>query len=130
MGSGRGNGRHQSQHSPALNKVLEIFGPRDAISGFIFQLRNWLANNIRKEVDETGAGLHLCSIGREGKAVLSDFEERDAEGPDVRGNGIGLARDAFRGHVVRGADEGVGVAFGAELAADAKVTQFNLTVAA
>ena len=41
-----------------------------------------------------------------------------------------MTRDALRSHVVGGADEGVGVALGSEFAADAKVAELDLTVAA
>lgn len=41
-----------------------------------------------------------------------------------------MTRDALRSHVVGCADEGVGVALGPELAANAKVAEFDLTVAA
>lgn len=37
---------------------------------------------------------------------------------------------ALGGHVVGSADEGVGIALGAELAADAEVAKFDLAVAA
>lgn len=62
--------------------------------------------------------------------MLGDLEEGDAERPDVGGDGVGLAGDALRGHIVGGADEGVGVAAGAELAADAEVAELDLAVAA
>ena len=62
--------------------------------------------------------------------MLGDLEQGDAQRPHVRGDGVRLARDALRRHVVRGADEGVGVAARAELAADAEVAQLDLPVAA
>lgn len=61
--------------------------------------------------------------------MLGDFEEGDAQGPDVGGDGVGLARDALGGHVVGGADEGVGVAFGAEFAGDAEVAEADEALA-
>lgn len=57
---------------------------------------------------------------------MGHLEQGDAEGPDVRGDGVGLARDALGCHVVGGTDEGVGVAFRAELAADAEVAEADL----
>ena len=62
--------------------------------------------------------------------MLGDLEQGDAQRPHVRGDGVGLARDALGRHVVRGADEGVGVTACAELAADSEVAEFHLTVAA
>ena len=59
--------------------------------------------------------------------MLSDLQKRDTEGPDVRGNGIGFASDALRCHVVGGADEGIGVPFGAKFAANSKVAKADLT---
>ena len=62
--------------------------------------------------------------------MLRDLEQRHAEGPDVAGDGVALARDALGRHVVAGADKSVGVAAGAELAADAKVAELDGAVAA
>lgn len=57
--------------------------------------------------------------------MLGDFQEGDAEGPDVGGDGVGLAGDALGRHVVGGADEGVCVAARAEFAGDAEVAEFD-----
>lgn len=59
--------------------------------------------------------------------MLSHFQKGNTEGPDVRGDGVRFASDALRCHVIGGADEGVGVPFGTELAANAKVTKADLT---
>ena len=62
--------------------------------------------------------------------MLRDFEQGDAERPDVGGDGVGLAGDALGRHVVGCADEGVCVAFGAEFAADAEVAELDAAGAA
>ena len=62
--------------------------------------------------------------------MLSDFEKSDAERPDVRGDGVRLTCNALGGHVIGCADEGIGITFGPELTADAKVAEFDLAVAA
>lgn len=74
--------------------------------------------------------MHFRAVGGEGEAVLGDFEECDTKGPYVRGYGITLSGYALGGHVVGSADEGVGIALGAELAADAEVAKFDLAAAA
>ena len=96
----------------------------------ILQLRNRLPHNIRQEINQACPRLNLRPIRWERKAVLRNFEQRDAKGPNVRGDGVGLAGDALGGHVVGRADEGVGVAFGPEFATDAEVAEFDLAVAA
>ena len=58
--------------------------------------------------------------------MLSHFEKSDAQGPNVRGYGVGFASDALRGHVVRSSDEGVGVPFGAKFPTHAKVAKAHL----
>lgn len=58
--------------------------------------------------------------------MLRHFQKGDTKGPDVGCNGVGFAGNTLRGHIVRGADEGVGVSFGAEFAANAKVAKTNL----
>lgn len=58
--------------------------------------------------------------------MLGHFKKRDAKRPDIRGDGVGLARDAFGRHVIRGANECICIAFGAELAADAEVAESDL----
>ena len=119
----------------ALNKVLEIIRPFDPVLRLVLQLRNRLPDNIREQVNQPGFGVGglvvvgaggVGVVGGEGEAVLDDLEEGDAERPDVGGDGVALALDAFGGHVVGGADEGVGVAFGAEFAGDAEVAEFDL----
>ena len=123
--------RHQTGYnSRALNEVFESLTPFNPMLLFIFQLRNRLPHNISQQINQPCPRLHLRPIGRERKPVLRDFEQGDAQGPDVGGDGVGLAGDALGGHVVGGADEGVGVAFGAEFAADAEVAELDLTVAA
>lgn len=95
----------------------------------VFQLGDRLTDDISKKVDKTRAGLHFSPVGRKREPVLGDFEQRHPQGPDIRGDCVRLTRDSFGGHVVRCSDEGVGVAFGAEFAADAKVAEFHLAVA-
>ncbi len=85
-----------------------------------------MPHDIRQQIDQSRLRLHLRPVGWEGEAVLGHLEQGHAEGPDVRGDGVGLARDALGRHVVGGADEGVGVAFGAEFAADAEVAEADL----
>jgi hypothetical protein len=96
----------------------------------VFECRYGLAHDVCQEIDQAGARLHLGTVRGEGEAVLRDFEQRDAEGPDIGSDGVRLAGDSFRGHVVGCADKGVGVSFGAEFAADAKVAELDLAVAA
>jgi hypothetical protein len=115
---------------PAFHEILEALTPLDTMHRLILQLRDRLPHNVGQQINQPGPGLHLGAIGGEGKAVLGHLQQGDAQRPHVRGDGVGLALDPLRRHVVRGADEGVGIAFGAELAADAKVAQFDLPVAA
>ena len=62
--------------------------------------------------------------------MLRDLEESYTKGPHIRGNGVRLPSDALRCHIVGGSDKGVSVATGAELAADAEVAEFDLSIAA
>lgn len=123
----------EKKNIPAIDKVFEIGRPFEfrflPVRRLILQLGKRLPDNILDDIDQTGPGLHLGPVGREGKAVLGNFEEGDAEGPDVRGDGVGLAGDALGRHVVGCADEGIGIATGAELAADTEVTQLHLSIA-
>lgn len=59
--------------------------------------------------------------------MLGHFQQGDAEGPDIGGDGVGLARDSFGCHVVGCADEGVGVAFGAKFTTDAEIAEADET---
>nr|POE88384.1 hypothetical protein CFP56_11613 [Quercus suber] len=121
--------RGQKEGVPALDVVFEVVRPGELDLRFVLELGDGLAHDVGEEVDEAGARVHLGAVGGEGEAVLRDFQQRHAERPDVRGDGVGLPGDAFGGHVVGGADEGVGVAFGAELAADAEVAELDLALA-
>lgn len=61
-----------------LDEVLEHVSPLDPILGFVLELGNRLCHDISQQVDQSGAGLHLRAVGREGKAMLRDLEERHA----------------------------------------------------
>ena len=118
------------QYIPAFNKVFEIVRPADPICWFVLELRDGLTDNVRKEVDQAGARLHFGTIGWEGEAMLGHFEEGNTKRPDVRGDGIRLPGDSFGSHIVRGSDEGIGIALGAEFATDAKVAELHLAIPA
>ena len=48
--------------------------------------------------------------------MLRDLKQGHAYTPDIAGDGVCLSGDAFGSHVVGGPNEGICVAFGAELA--------------
>ena len=73
-----------AQYIPALNKVFETIRPADTVLRLILQLGDRLADDIGQEVDQTGARLHLGTVGREGEAMLCDFEQSYTERPNVR----------------------------------------------
>ena len=58
--------------------------------------------------------------------MLGDFEQGDAKRPDVRGDGVGLARDTLGGHIVGCANEGVGITLSAKLATDTEIAEPDL----
>lgn len=62
--------------------------------------------------------------------MLCDFQQSHTQGPDVGSDGIRLSSNSFRCHVVGGTNKSIGVAFGAELAADTEVAEFDLTITA
>ena len=112
---------------PALNEIFEVFAPLDPILLLILQLRNRLSHYISKQINQSRLRLHFRAIGGEREAVLSHFQKCDTEGPDVGGDGVRFTSDALRGHIVRGADEGIGIPFGAKFTANAEVAQADLT---
>lgn len=118
------------ENMPTLNKILKRITPPNPMLQLILQLRNRLPDNIRQEIDQAGPRLHLRPVGREREPVLGHLQQRDAQGPDIRRDGVGLALDALGRHVVRRPDEGIGVALGAEFPAHAEIAQFDLSVAA
>lgn len=119
-----------AQYIPALNKVFETIRPADTVLRFILQLGNRLADDIGQKVDQTGARLHLGAVGREGEAMLCDFEQGYTERPNVGCDGIRLTGDSLRCHIVRGSDERVGITLGSEFTANSKVAQLHLAVSA
>ena len=118
------------QNIPAVDEIFKIVRPANPICRLILKLRDRLTDNVRKEVDQAGARLHFGTIGWEGEAMLGHFEEGNTKRPDVRGDGIRLPGDSFGSHIVRGSDEGIGIALGAEFATDAKVAELHLAIAA
>ena len=112
---------------PALNEILEIFTPFDPVILFILQLWDRLPHYVSKQINQSSLWLHLCAIGGEWKAVLSHFQKGDTKRPDIGSDGVGFARNSLWGHVVGRANEGVGIPFSAEFAADAEVAKTDLT---
>lgn len=62
--------------------------------------------------------------------MLGDFKQSHAQGPDVGSYGVGLTSNTLWCHVIRGADERIGITLGAELAADTEVAELDLAIAA
>lgn len=118
------------QNVRAFNKILETFAPFDPMLRFVLQLRDWLSDDVREEVNQTRSRLHLRAIRGKGESMLGHFQQRHPQRPDVGRDGVGLPGDPLRRHVVGGADERIGIAFGAEFAAHPKITQLHLAVAA
>ena len=130
-----------------FDEVFEVLAPFDAVFWLILQFRDGLADDVGQEIDEACPWLHLRAVCGEGEAVLGYFEESHTKAPDIRGDGVGLALYPLGGHVVRGADERVGVAGNDYLAprglvegknlnlplrpkfsADTKITELNLPI--
>ena len=61
--------------------------------------------------------------------MLSNFQQRDTQTPDVTGDSVALACDALGRHVVAGTDEGVGITFGAKLTTHTEITELDLSLA-
>ena len=62
--------------------------------------------------------------------MLGYFEKGDTSTPDIGCDGVRLSCDPLRSHVVRCADERIGIAFGSKLAAHSEIAQFDLAVSA
>ena len=118
--------RNTSEHVPTLNEVLEVLTPLDLLVRLVLQLGNRLTDNVRQQIDQTSTWLHFRAVRREGEAVLRDLKQCNTERPDVGCDGIRLPCDTFGRHVVRCADESVGIALGAELATHTKVAEFDI----
>ncbi len=128
-----GRGKREERRGdgiPALNKVLEVGTPQDVRLRLVLELRDGLPDDVRQQVDQTGLGLHLSPVRGEREPVLSNLEQGHAGRPDIRGDGVRLARDALGRHVVAGSDEGIRLAFGTEVAGNAKVAQLDGAIAA
>jgi len=115
---------------PTLNKEFEILAPEDICIGLVFQLGDGLADDVGKEVDKASPGLHLGAIGGEGKSVLSNLEKCDTRRPDVGCDGVRLASNTLRCHVVAGADERVGLALCTEITRHTKVAELDVSIPA
>ncbi len=121
---------NKALHVPTFDEVFETLAPIDTLGWFIFELRYRLSDDVSEQVYQSSPWLHFRAVCREWEPMLSDFQQRDAERPDVRSDGVGLAGDPLGCHVVGCPDERVGVTLCAEFAADSKVTELHLAVAA
>ena len=60
---------------PAVNEELEVLAPPDPLLLFVLQLWDWLAYNVRQQIDQSCTRLHLtCAIGRKWESVLRNFK--------------------------------------------------------
>ena len=62
--------------APALDEIFETLAPFDSMIRLIFQLGDWLTDNIGQQINQAGSWLHLGAIGRKWKAMLCNLEER------------------------------------------------------
>jgi hypothetical protein len=115
---------------PAFDKVLEVIAPEDVIRGFVLQFGNRLSNDVGEEIDQSSTWLVDGAVRREREPVLGDFEQRNAGRPDVGRDGVRLASDTLGSHVIRGPDEGIGLALCTEIARHAEVAKLNVSVPA
>lgn len=118
---------------PAFNEVFEALTPFYTLSvialrWLVFQFWNRLSDNVSQEVDQSRSGLHLCAVSGKRKSMLRHLEQSDTKRPHVRCDCVRLPSDSLWCHVVRRADEGIGIALGAELARDTKVAKTDETI--
>ena len=117
-------------YSPAFDEILEVLRPLDACFWLVLQCRDRLTNDVGQKIDQTSTRVHLGAVCGEREAMLCDFEKCHAQAPHVASDGVALSSDSLRGHVVRRANEGVGITFRPELAGDAKVAKLYLPILA
>ena len=105
-----------SQYVPALNEVLEVLRPLDAVIRLILQLRNRLAYNIRQQVNQSCPRIHLRPIRRERETMLCHFQQRHPQTPHITRDRITLARNTLRRHVITRPNECICIALRSKLA--------------
>lgn len=114
----------------AFNEILETFAPFDPVFRFILQFRDGLSDDIREQLDQTGSRLHLRTIRGEGESMLGHLKQCHPQRPYVGRDSVGLPGDPFGSHIIGSANECVGVAFGAEFTAHAKIAELHLAITA
>ncbi|KAI6772357.1 hypothetical protein HG530_003315 [Fusarium avenaceum] len=62
--------------------------------------------------------------------MLRDLEKRNSCGPNIRGDGVRLACDTFRCHIITGANESVGLALSTEVARDTEIAELDSSISA
>lgn len=117
-------------HSPTLNKILEVITPCHSLFWLVLQFGDWLPYDVGEQVNQSSSWLHLRPISWEWEPVLSDFQKRDTQTPDIGSDGITLSRDPLWCHVVTRSNKRIRVAFRSEFARHAEITQLDLPVAA
>ena len=89
----------------ALRRVLDEAAPNEVPAGWGEGGRELRRGAIADGVHQAPVAARLVG---QGESPQGAGEDAEAEAPDVRLVGVALARDALRGHVPQGADEGVG----------------------
>lgn len=139
--------RHEREsHLPACNKVFKVVAPLDPKLWLIFELRNRLPHNVREQVNQPRPCMPPSILRLpERKPVLCNLEQRHAQRPDIRRDGIRVALDAFRlfstsaiksrqrkhchtyCHIVRRPNERIRISLGSDkLPRHAKIAQLHL----
>jgi len=86
---------------PVINKKLEVVAPPNSLLWLVLQLWDWLAYDIRQQVNQACTRLYLaCTISRKWESMLRNFEKCHTQGPDIRRDGVGLTSDSFGRHIV------------------------------
>lgn len=83
---GKEREKYQNNHQniPAFNEILEVIRPANIVLRLILEFGNRLSHDVCKEIDETGAGLHLRPVCREGESMLCNFQKGHAQRPNIR----------------------------------------------
>ena len=92
-----GNRAKAPQDSPTSHKVLKVVTPLDAELRLVLQLRDGLSHNVGEQVNQPCPGMASTILRlAERKAVLGDFDQRNAQRPHVRRDCIRETLDSFR----------------------------------
>lgn len=73
----------EALHVPAFDEVFETLTPVNTLGWLILEFRYRLSDDVSEQIYQSSPWLHFRPVRWEWEPMLSDFQQRDSQRPDV-----------------------------------------------